>query len=127
MLATAGTVASKVYHDAITASGLEPIVPDEHNQSLVMDAIYGEQGVKAGHVDGECKRQLRTAMEHLAARGADVLILGCTELPLLQAENPALLLAGRQVAVLDPTELLARRCVQLSRHADQPDDGPADA
>lgn len=127
VLATSGTVASKVYHDAIAASGLETIVPDEQHQSLVMDAIYGERGVKAGHVDGECKRQLRTAMEHLASRGADVLILGCTELPLLQAENPALPLAGRHVAVLDPTALLARRCVQLSRHADQHTDGPVDA
>ncbi|HEX7645884.1 MAG TPA: amino acid racemase [Noviherbaspirillum sp.] len=127
VLATSGTVASKVYHDAIAAGSLETIVPDEHHQALVMDAIYGEQGVKAGHIEGACKRQLRTAMEHLAARGADVLILGCTELPLLQAEDPALPLAGRHVAVLDPTAILARRCVQLSRHADHAADGAADA
>ena len=115
VLATSGTIASRVYHEAIAASELDVIVPDEYHQSMVMEAIYGDHGVKAGHVDGICRQQLETAMEHLVARGAEVLILGCTELPLLQSEDPALPVAGRTVAVLDPTEILARCCVQLAR------------
>lgn len=117
LLATSGTVASRVYHEASNGSGFELIVPDEEHQALVMQAIYGERGVKAGYTEGECKRQLTAAMEHLVRRGAEVLILGCTELPLLQAQDPALPVAGGTVAVLDPTEILARRCVYFSRRA----------
>lgn len=117
LLATSGTVASRVYHDAAKGSGFELLVPDEMHQDLVMQAIYGERGVKAGHVEGECRQQLTAAMEHLVGRGAEVLILGCTELPLLQAQDPALRVGGREVAVLDPTEILAKRCVYFSRCA----------
>lgn len=58
-----------------------------------------------------------SAMAHLVGRGAEVLILGCTELPLLQAQDPELQVARRTVAALDPTEILARRCIYFSRRA----------
>ena len=114
LLATSGTVASRVYHAAAADAGLELTVPDEAHQQRVMEAIYGKKGVKAGYVDGECRQHLTAALEHLAARGADIVILGCTELPLILPQDPCFPIAGRQVALLDPTEILARRCVELS-------------
>ena len=47
-------------------------------------------------------------------RGAEVAILGCTELPLLLAQNDDFRVAGKSVVLLDPTEILARKCVALS-------------
>lgn len=116
LLATSGTVASRVYHEAAAAAGFELLVPDQAHQQCVMEAIYGDNGVKAGHVDGECKRHLMAALEHLVARGADIVILGCTELPLILPQDPCFPIAGRTVAVLDPTEILARRCVGFSEN-----------
>jgi len=113
LLATSGTVKSGVYHDAVAKAGLTLLVPDPENQALVMEAIYGEQGVKAGFTAGTCVDDLRRARASRVSRGAEVIILGCTELPLLIAQNDAFPVAGKTVVVVDPTEILARKCVSL--------------
>ncbi|QDF97852.1 aspartate racemase [Azoarcus sp. DD4] len=117
LLATSGTVASGVYHDIAAEAGLELIVPDEADQARVMEAIYGPQGVKAGHTSGRCVDDLMLALVALVLRGAEVVILGCTELPLLLAQDEDFPVAGRRIALLDPTEILAQKCVQLAAQA----------
>ena len=114
LLATSGTVESRVYHDA-AAGQLELIAPEPAFQAQVMDAIYGAEGVKAGHTEGRCAEQLRAAIAHLERRGAQVQILGCTELPLIFAQTDAFPVNGVTVALVDPTDVLARRCVALAR------------
>jgi aspartate racemase len=116
LLATSGTIASRVYHNAAQAAGITLMTPTDPFQEQVMSAIYGEHGVKAGHVDGACRDSLRAAIEHLALSGAKVIILGCTELPLIYAETQAFGLAnGRSVVLVDPTAVLARHCVGLAQ------------
>lgn len=111
LLATSGTVESRVYHDIISSSGRELLVPTPEFQARVMEAIYGSRGVKAGYVSGECSEHLRAAIDHLLENGAEAIILGCTELPLIELD-PAL----RQcVTLLDPTEILAHSCVALAQ------------
>jgi aspartate racemase len=117
LLATSGTIACHVYHDAIAPAGYEVLAPDAENQQRVMNAIYGPRGVKAGFTEGECAEDLLRALTSLARRGAEVIVLGCTELPLILAQNEAFPVAGKTVAVLDPTDILARKCVDLSRQA----------
>ena len=115
LLATSGTVTSRVYHAAFEAHGMELIIPDEFHQQKVMSAIYGPLGVKAGHADGMCKMELLQAVTHLADRGAQVIILGCTELPLVLSQAEAFAVAGATVAILDPTDILARKCASLAQ------------
>jgi len=117
LLATDGTVASRVYHDAADAAGMTLIAPDAGHQARVMDAIYGERGVKAGFTDGPCRESLRSAIAHLADRGATVMILGCTELPLILPGTASLTVGAHAVAVIDPTEILARTCVAQAEAA----------
>jgi aspartate racemase len=117
LLATSGTISCGVYHDVAREAGVQLIVPDTPHQALVMRAIYGPQGVKAGHLDGLCKQDLMQALHHLVARGATVIILGCTELPLLLPRGEEVCIAGRHIALLDPTDILARRCVSLAQAA----------
>lgn len=54
-------------------------------------------------------------MSSLVARGAEILILGCTELPLLMQQNPAYPMDGKTIAIVDPTEILAKTCIRLAR------------
>lgn len=82
-----------------------------------MEAIYGARGIKAGFTEGICKEQLLVVAEHLCELGAGVLILGCTELPLVLSPTPAMGLGRHRVAVVDPTTVLARACVQLALDA----------
>lgn len=115
LLATSGTVKSRVYHEAAKDASFELLVPDEAHQEAVMRAIYGERGVKAGYVDGECKADLMIALRHLVARGAEAIVLGCTELPLIISSTPDMVVDDKHVAIFDPTEILAHRCVQISK------------
>ena len=118
LLATSGTIASRVYHQALETDGFELLVPDDENQKRVMSAIYGPKGVKAGFNQGQCAEELLEALISLAARGAEVIILGCTELPLLIEKNNTFPVPGGTVVILDPADILALKCVALSRGAD---------
>jgi aspartate racemase len=111
LLATSGTVASDVYRQALEAQGLRQIVPGPALQNRVMNAIYGEAGVKAGIVTGQCMDDICAALEGFAAQGVEVVIPGCTELPLLLPGDQWLSAGGRTITLVDPTDILARRCV----------------
>lgn len=116
LLATRGTIASGVYHEAIAAAGFELLVPDEAHQARVMNAIYGPLGVKAGFTEGECVEDVLAALASLARRGAEIIVLGCTELPLLLSQTEAFPVADRTVVILDPTDILAKTCVDRALH-----------
>lgn len=121
LLATNGTVKSGIYAEAAAKAGITLLVPDDEYQARVMNAIYGERGVKAGFTAGECRTNLLSAVSHLAERGVSAVILGCTELPLILEATASLSVGGRAVAVLDPTDILARKCISLGTRA-----GPTD-
>lgn len=115
LLATSGTVSSGIYGDKAKAMGLQMFVPDEANQKLVMSAIYGPKGAKAGFTTGQCYEELSQAAEYLVKTyDCDVLVLGCTELPLIFHEGDATF-AGKTVFIIDPTSALARKVVQVAQ------------
>ena len=113
LLATSGTVKTGIYHRVFAKTRFQLVTPDEIHQELVMQAIYGAHGVKAGFTRGEPKNKLLQVASFLVRQGAEVLILGCTELPLLLEESEKYPIAGKEVAILDPTNVLAKKCVSL--------------
>lgn len=104
VLATSGTLAASVYQRAFAARGVEALVPDDAEQDVVMRIIYEQ--VKAGRPADVAA--LHGVADALQARGADVVVLGCTELSVVAAEHD-LLADARYVDSLD---VLARRTVQ---------------
>ena len=98
LLATDGTIQTGIYQRSFAGTGINLLVPEEEGQRAVMDMIY--QGVKAGKRDYDASGARRT-MESLMERGAETLILGCTEMPL------AVALYGLEFPVTDPTLELA--------------------
>ncbi len=83
ILATTGTVKTGIFHKALKEAGMTPLeLPDDLQQAYVMDAIYGPDGVKAGFRQPGRDKTLK-AIEWMIDNGADALISGCTELPLL--------------------------------------------
>ena len=112
LLASTGTVKTGIYARKAEEMGLSLFVPDDQHQEDVMAAIYGPEGVKAGKTDGRCREDLLRAAEWLVReKGCNVLILGCTELPLILHEGD-LDCAGKTVFVIDPTSALARKVVR---------------
>ena len=105
LLATSGTIESGLYEKELTAVGLTVILPDkEIVEKKVMKAVFG---IKSGADKAIPEDLLAEAGRHLVDKGAEVIILGCTEIPL--AFNP-----GRvSVPVIDATRVLAERSIQM--------------
>ncbi|WP_432240298.1 amino acid racemase [Herbaspirillum robiniae] len=119
LLATSGTLGSGVYQRALEEQGLRQLAPSPAAQERVMEAIYGREGVKAGHTQGRCQDDIRAGLDDLVRQGAEVVILGCTELPLLLPFAELMLEDGKRIALVDPTDTLARRCVEFAGAAGQ--------
>lgn len=105
ILATDGTLRSEIYHRAAVAAGLTPVTPDDVVQKDVMSMIY--DGVKAG-MPVERDR-FDAAVAHLRAKGAGAIVLGCTELSILQTD-----LEVDEPDVVDSLDALAARTVTLA-------------
>ena len=80
LLATDGTIEQGTYARAAEAAGLELVVPEPDVQARVMAAIY--DGVKAGNPVP--REELDALVGHLTDRGAQAVLLGCTELSVLR-------------------------------------------
>lgn len=88
ILATKGTIKAQLYQDALERHGVDYVIPDEEAQSGVMDAIYGEHGLKTtGRSTERARSSLTSAANDLAGLGAKSLVLGCTELPLIMGSD----------------------------------------
>ncbi len=107
LLATHGTLKSRIYHDLIEQTGRRVVVPDAVHQGLVMNAIYG---LKAGCTEGINLEGFQQALAYIINAGAELGILGCTELPLLSAR---INMNSESIPMLDPGEILARKCVEI--------------
>lgn len=105
LLATDGTVQTGVYQRTFATSGIELLLPPTEDQTAVMGIIY--DGVKAGDMAYDTAA-FRRCCENLLARGAETLILGCTELP------PAFELYHLDYPATDPTLELALAAIRFS-------------
>ncbi|MBB6218225.1 aspartate racemase [Anaerosolibacter carboniphilus] len=86
ILCTTGTKNSGILDR--TLDSFQLIYPDEyHQEKYVMEAVYGTMGIKAGYVSGEPSERLKKAAYHLKENGAQVIIMGCTEIPLAFQED----------------------------------------
>ena len=83
ILATEGTVKSRSYHLAAEKAGISCIAPNDQEQKIISSIIYDD--IKKGK-QADIKK-FNYVAESLFSRGADRLVLGCTELSLLCREN----------------------------------------
>ena len=96
-----GTIATGVLHNCLAEAGIIAVVPDEIGQGKIMDIIYRD--IKAGKEPN--LEPFREVSQALVSQGAQVLLLGCTELSLIKRDYPI------GAGYLDAMEVLARRCV----------------
>ncbi|MCW2762216.1 MAG: aspartate/glutamate racemase family protein [Marmoricola sp.] len=81
LLGTAFTMSQDFYRGRLESHGLQVLVPDETDQALVHRVIYDE--LCRGVVLEESRRAYVEIVDRLVARGAQGVILGCTEIELL--------------------------------------------
>ncbi len=105
LLATRGTLAAAFYGERLARHGFDWIVPtDEEQDRFVAEAIAR---VKAGDTAG-ARAPFEAAVRGLADRGADLVLLACTELP-IAAEG-----SSCPVPLLDASRALAGALVAFS-------------
>ena len=106
VLATDGTCRSGVYEDALKEAGIEPVYPSEEKQKLIMSLVYDH--VKAGIMDFS-DLDIDGILSEMKERGAEVMLLGCTELPMAFD-----IIGDTDIPTVDPTEVLARAAVSFA-------------
>ena len=124
LLATSGTLRSRLYHEPLEDRGMRTVSPFdlEGGETLqrrnVMEPIYGPWvdgrhqagGIKTDGGSARARALLEGAARRLVGEGgADLLVAGCTEIPLA--------LEGAEVAgrpLLDPAALLAAAAIRYA-------------
>lgn len=106
LIASTGTVESRLFHDTYAQKGIEVITPNAKEQDRVMEAIFGERGIKAGWTAGPPRTQILGIARKLIARGAEAIIAGCTEIPLVLKSKDI------PVPLIEPMEIGALACIK---------------
>ena len=101
IMATDGTIRSKLFQLELERHGITPVIPGEEAQKCVMSVIYDD--IKANRP--AVMDKFNFASQELWQNGAQAIILGCTELSLVKRDYPI------GAGFLDAMEVLARRCV----------------
>lgn len=103
LLATDGTIENKLYEKALNNKDIKVLIPKKESQKEVMNVIYGKSGIKSGCINSNRVKIIKIIKE-LEEDGADLIILGCTELSLLGIE-------GR--LIIDPLDAVADKVLKI--------------
>ena len=103
---TAWLVRSEVYPEKLGAVGIECVRPSPADRDMTATVIM--EDLVLGRFLPENVARLEQVLDRLAAAGAEAVVLGCTELPLVLGDH------NSPVPTLDSTRLLARAAL---RHA----------
>ena len=105
VMAAEGCLRARLYQTALAAAGCEAILWSEAEQATFMELVYR---IKAGEREPDIGQGISRLATSLVFDGAEILIAGCTEIPLFMDGHsaPAPLLAS--------TDLLVQHTVALA-------------
>lgn len=111
VLSTLAVYRLRVYETVLAEEGLEPILPDENVQEGIVNRTIFDPGfgikAQSNPVSKVARQSLMTAIEHLRQKGAEAVVLGCTELPLAIPESQI-----DAMPMIDPTRVLAAALIR---------------
>jgi aspartate racemase len=103
LLGTRFTMEHDFYHARLAQAGIETLIPGDADREAVHRVIYDE--LVRGVISGESRREYVRIIHALADRGAEGVILGCTEIPLLVGRDDS------PVPLFDTTRIHAEAAV----------------
>lgn len=105
ILSTTGTIKTKLFDQYLKNYSL--IYPTEKIQEMnVMEAIYGQKGIKSGSDPKFARELLIESGELLIERGAEIIIAGCTEIGLVLSND------FLDVEILDLLEIASKTLIR---------------
>ncbi|HVZ11723.1 MAG TPA: aspartate/glutamate racemase family protein, partial [Patescibacteria group bacterium] len=99
LLGSPNIIESDLYQKTLSKDRIKVVTPSKLEQLVLEDVI---RNILAGKILERDKKNLMDIAESLALQGAEVIILGCTELPLIFPANFPL-------PAFNTTEILARK------------------
>ena len=107
LLGTAFTMEQEFFRGRLINNyGLHVLVPDEDDRQIVHNIIYQE--LCLGKIDADSKTEYLRIIDTLATRGAEAVILGCTEIGMLINQKDT------NVRLLDTTSIHAEKAVKYA-------------
>jgi aspartate racemase len=103
LMATDAVANTGLYATPLQEEGIRVLVPSATGQRLLTEAVYA---VKAGYTDSRVRSQMASVAKGLIRSGSQVLLLACTEIPLVLGPTDV------EVPVLDTLDILARAAVR---------------
>ena len=103
---TRWTMEGPVYPKAFGRRNIAFIVPAEVDRERLQSIIFDE--LVRGEVKETSRQEFASIVKRLAQQGADAVVLGCTELPMLLDDSTS------PLPTLDSTRLLARAAVSVA-------------
>jgi aspartate racemase len=108
VMAAEGCIRAELYQGALTASGYEPVLWSDSQLEEFMVLVYR---IKAGERDDDIGAGISRLANSLVFDGAEVLISGCTEIPLFMNAEQA------PAPLLSSTDLLVQRTIEIAKGA----------
>ena len=106
LLGTRYTMTQDFYRDRLLARGINVLIPAGDDVEMVNRVIFGE--LCLGVVKEESRAAYLRVIEELAARGAQGILLGCTELGLIVSQ------ADISIPAFDTTVIHAKKAAELA-------------
>ncbi len=108
LMGTTGTVSGGQFQERLMQNGIRTVVPDDKMQSTVMKAVYDIKNSGAERGRADIKADLVAVADSLIAQkpeGAQGIIAGCTEIPLVLRQEHL------SVSYFDAVTILARAAI----------------
>jgi len=106
LLGTKYTMTQDFYKQVLIDRGIDVVIPDTADVDIVNNIIFNELCI--GEIKEESRRQFQTIIDSLREKGAEGVILGCTEIGLLIHQ------ADSSLPVFDTTLIHAKRAVEMA-------------
>jgi len=119
VMATNGTITLRLFQKQLNRLGIEALVMNDADQDRYFtQPVYEPWGIKAGMVTGLPKERVHQGAQILIDAGAEAIIAGCTELPLVMSPDEF------SVPLIDAVDVLLentiRQCLNTSVRTAQP-------
>lgn len=111
LLGTKYTMEKTFFVDVLKTFNIEAMIPDEEEREIIHAVIYDE--LASGIINSTSKEKYLKIIDRLIKSGAEGIILGCTEIPLLIEQ------ADVTVPVFDTTKIHATAAFNLSTKLQQ--------
>ncbi len=107
LLGTKYTMEKTFYTDVLKDMGIETLIPEKEDRELIHNVIYTE--LAKGVLSESSKEAYKVIIKKLEQKGAEGVILGCTEIPLLIQQEDV------SIPVFDTTTIHATKAFNLAK------------